>query len=73
MRPSPAVVGAALGVIPAAAPYRLHAVPAPQQRALGALQQAVPVVWQRHRAHLLSAAELRVTIKVDNDDNKRLK
>lgn len=27
----PAVIGSALGVVPAAAPYWLHAVPAPQQ------------------------------------------
>lgn len=56
-------------MIPATAPYRLHAVPAPQQRALGALQQAVPVVWQRQSAHLQGPEELRVRTIVDHDDN----
>lgn len=65
--PLPAVVGAALGVIPTAAPYWLHAVPAPQQRALGALQQ---FVWQRQRAHLQGRPELNVTTTVDSNEMK---
>lgn len=44
----PAVFGAALRVLPAAGAQRLHAVPAPQQRALGPLQQtAQGVVRER--------------------------
>lgn len=45
----PAVFGAALRVLPAAGAQRLHAVPAPQQRALGPLQQTAQGVvgeWQ---------------------------
>lgn len=48
----PAVFGATLRVLPAAGAQRLHAVPAPQQRALGPLQQTVPVVRERQRSHL---------------------
>lgn len=43
----PAEFSAALRVLPAAGAQRLHAVPAPQQRALGPLQQTVPVLLER--------------------------
>lgn len=57
----PAVFGAALGVLPAAGAQRLHAVPAPQQRALGPRQQAVPVVGERQRSHLRREPGRRVS------------
>lgn len=48
----PAVFSAALRVLPAAGAQRLHAVPAPQQRALGPVQQTTPILRERQRSDL---------------------
>lgn len=63
----PAVVSATLAVLPAARAQRLHAVPAPQQRALGPLQQTVPVLREGQRSGLQRGRNTRTVSCGDAD------
>lgn len=65
----PAVFSAALRVLPAAGAQRLHAVPAPQQRALGPLQQTAKVLRERQWSDLRRGRETS-TLSCGDDERE---